>query len=80
MPIYSIVILREGGGSTSLHQSLLRQDRQRFGRLKVTTENSQSTNGVKLPSYQLAQLLAKYEPKHRHSEQDWGKPKGKETW
>jgi antitoxin MazE len=30
--------------------------------------------------YQLRDLVAKITPKNRHSETDWGKPEGRETW
>jgi antitoxin MazE len=53
---------------------------QEGSEVEISVDNGKLTIAAKRPKYQLSELLAEYKPKHRHSEQDWGKRKGKEEW
>jgi antitoxin MazE len=53
---------------------------QEGAEVEISVEDGKLTIAPKRPRYQLSELLAEYKPRHRHAEQDWGKPKGKEEW
>jgi antitoxin MazE len=46
----------------------------------ISVEDGKLTIAPKRPRYQLSELLADYKPKHRHGEESWREPKGKEEW
>jgi len=54
-----------------LHEGVSVQLEIRDGALVVTPTRKK---------FKLAELLAQIEPKSRHSETDWGEPKGEEAW
>jgi antitoxin MazE len=53
---------------------------QEGAEVEITLDDGKLMIVPQRPRYQLSELLAGYKPKHRHAEQEWGKPKGKEEW